>query len=41
MINILIFIIEQSGELQSDTLGEVLIYIKLGQTRRMSLSIPD
>lgn len=34
-------IIEQSGDLQSDTLGEILIYIKFEQTRRMGLSIPD
>lgn len=34
-------IIEQSGDLQSDTLGEFLIYVKLMQTRRMGISVPD
>lgn len=40
-LNVYMRIREQSGEFQSDTLGEILIYTKLGQTRRMGLSVWD
>lgn len=34
-------IIEQSGELESVTLGEILVYIKLGENTTVRLSAVD